>query len=262
MTTIGRRGKTAMSKYDSIPNTLRDWLATATRGLASWDKDRIEREIRAHYEDAVVEGLEEGLAKADAHFKALDSLGDPKQAHKRNIRTNSLMFTEIELKELITRYGNQPEFSWKNLSWKTVAGIAFSDWRLLIYQLFFLTIATILFWLYLFVDLSFYIIPTLVFTAFAMTEVWTTRILIPRRLREQRPKLAFCVWHTSQWGRIPATFIFFISIMHSGKTDLSWVLTWFGAPMILLWMITIPVTLFLHMRQFPKDLSRDDVLKG
>jgi hypothetical protein len=71
------------------------WLGLATKGISRQGKERIRDEISAHYEDALHEGLQQGLTKIEAHIAAMESLGDARKA-ARGFRRNYL--TEKETK--------------------------------------------------------------------------------------------------------------------------------------------------------------------
>lgn len=68
---------------DPPPQTLSDWLRTATRGLTDASKARIRPEIEAHYAQAVEAHREHGLSESEAQMAALVELGDAGAAGKR-----------------------------------------------------------------------------------------------------------------------------------------------------------------------------------
>jgi hypothetical protein len=54
-----------------------EWLKIATHGIAAAGKERISREIEAHYADAVGTHLERGESEDVAQAKSLEELGEP-----------------------------------------------------------------------------------------------------------------------------------------------------------------------------------------
>jgi hypothetical protein len=58
------------------------WLVLATFGLVPHARERIKREIQAHFADAVATHLSEGLSQDEAEAKALQELGDIHSAAK------------------------------------------------------------------------------------------------------------------------------------------------------------------------------------
>jgi hypothetical protein len=58
------------------------WLVLATFGLVAPAKDRIKREIEAHFADAVATHVSEGLSQDEAEPRALEELGDIHSAAK------------------------------------------------------------------------------------------------------------------------------------------------------------------------------------
>jgi hypothetical protein len=79
------------------PKNLAEWLETATEGIAPAGKERITREIGAHYTDAVAALRDKGESEEVAQARALEVLGDPTQALKR-FRKNFI--TDLEEKEI------------------------------------------------------------------------------------------------------------------------------------------------------------------
>jgi hypothetical protein len=75
------------------------WLSQATAGLAVAEKQHLEPELHAHFEDAVADGLEHGLDSQQAITKAISSLGNPSVC---NAKYRQLYFTEREYKTLFT----------------------------------------------------------------------------------------------------------------------------------------------------------------
>jgi len=67
---------------------LRNWLRTATKRLCVEAKARICQEVGAHYTEAVDVHREEGMAEADAHSRALSSLGPPRKAAREFRKTH------------------------------------------------------------------------------------------------------------------------------------------------------------------------------
>jgi hypothetical protein len=74
---------------------VRRWLEVATKGICQEDKERIEEEISAHYEDVLRDALQQGSPKNEAHLAAMESLGSPRKAG-RGFRRSCL--TEHEAK--------------------------------------------------------------------------------------------------------------------------------------------------------------------
>jgi hypothetical protein len=62
---------------------LREWLQIATAWLANPGKERIRREIQAHYAEAVAAHLTEGLSESEAKAAAVAELGSAKRAGRR-----------------------------------------------------------------------------------------------------------------------------------------------------------------------------------
>jgi hypothetical protein len=60
-----------------------EWLEIATKGIAAAGKERIEREIEAHYADAVEAHRERGESEEVAHTKSLEELGEPGKAAEK-----------------------------------------------------------------------------------------------------------------------------------------------------------------------------------
>jgi hypothetical protein len=68
--------------------TLAEWLEIATRGLAAPGKERITREIEAHYAEAVQARVDQGEIQHNAEARALAELGNPVSAAKRFERSH------------------------------------------------------------------------------------------------------------------------------------------------------------------------------
>jgi hypothetical protein len=60
-----------------------EWLEIATVGIAADGKERITREIKTHYCEAVEAHLKQGKSEQVAQTKALEELGDPWAAARR-----------------------------------------------------------------------------------------------------------------------------------------------------------------------------------
>ena len=67
---------------------LRNWLRTATKRLCVEAKERIGQEIEAHYTEAIDRYREEGVTEADAHVRALVSLGSARKAARAFRKTH------------------------------------------------------------------------------------------------------------------------------------------------------------------------------
>jgi hypothetical protein len=80
------------------PASLTEWLEIATDGLATSGRERIAREIEAHYAAAVESHLSHGEPEPDAQANALDELGAPKKA-RRSFRKRHL--TVLEEKRIL-----------------------------------------------------------------------------------------------------------------------------------------------------------------
>jgi hypothetical protein len=63
------------------------WIRTATHGLCAIAKERIAREVQAHYEAALDDYVAKGETPWQAHRRALDGLGDPEAACRGFERT-------------------------------------------------------------------------------------------------------------------------------------------------------------------------------
>ena len=85
--------------------SLSEWLAIATKGLAQAGKQRISQEIEAHYEEALKTHLDQGESKRVAEASALADLGDPKVAGKR-FRKKHLTEKEAKRLEWATNTGS------------------------------------------------------------------------------------------------------------------------------------------------------------
>jgi hypothetical protein len=80
------------------PSDLAQWLETATEGIASSGKERIRREIEAHYAEAVEAHLAKGEAEPVAQANALGELGNARTAGRRFRRRH---LTEREERRLL-----------------------------------------------------------------------------------------------------------------------------------------------------------------
>jgi len=65
------------------PKNLAEWLGIATRGLAASGRERITREIEAHFAEAVEAHLAQGEPEPVAQARAIIALGDATEAAKR-----------------------------------------------------------------------------------------------------------------------------------------------------------------------------------
>jgi hypothetical protein len=79
------------------PASLSEWLEIATKGIAAAGKERITREIEAHFAEAVEAHIAQGEPEPVAQAKAVIALGDATVAAKRFRRNH---FTEEEVKSL------------------------------------------------------------------------------------------------------------------------------------------------------------------
>ena len=84
------------------PASLTEWLEIATDGLAVPGRERVRREIGAHFTQAVKAHLAEGQSEPVAQINALEELGDANTA-QRNFRKRHL--TKDEEKQLINLRG-------------------------------------------------------------------------------------------------------------------------------------------------------------
>jgi hypothetical protein len=91
-----------MKNFDNKLASLAEWLEIATDGIAAAGKERITREIEAHFAEAVKAHLAQGESGPVAQINALDELGDAKTA-QRNFRKRHL--TREEEKRLVTLMG-------------------------------------------------------------------------------------------------------------------------------------------------------------
>ena len=64
-----------MNAKRDIPSDLEQWLEMATEGIAAAGKERIGREIGAHYAEAVAAHEGKGMTEEQAREKALEELG-------------------------------------------------------------------------------------------------------------------------------------------------------------------------------------------
>jgi hypothetical protein len=72
-----------MISKSAEPKSLENWLETATEGITTAGKERIAREIEAHYADAVTALREKGESEESTQAKALAELGKPRLAGRR-----------------------------------------------------------------------------------------------------------------------------------------------------------------------------------
>ena len=89
------------SSNDKVASLV-EWLEIATDGLAIPGRERVRREIGAHFVQAVKTHLAEGESEPVAQINALEELGDAKTA-QRNFRKRHL--TKDEEKQLPTLRG-------------------------------------------------------------------------------------------------------------------------------------------------------------
>jgi hypothetical protein len=75
------------------------WVVLATDGLVAPARERIKREIEAHYADAVAAHVAAGLPPAEAAARALDELGDIKVAARGFRRRYLTEQEEADLRE-------------------------------------------------------------------------------------------------------------------------------------------------------------------
>jgi len=66
----------------SAKEDLYDWIATASSGLCEEAENRVEREIKDHYADAMYEHIDAGKSLLEAHRTAIEALGDPRHARR------------------------------------------------------------------------------------------------------------------------------------------------------------------------------------
>src|SRR6185312_7693119 len=83
--------QTDQSKIGSLSK----WIEVATAKLAAPGRERIAREIEAHFAEAVEARVAQGEPKQSAEARALTDLGDPAVAAKRFRRSH---FTILEAK--------------------------------------------------------------------------------------------------------------------------------------------------------------------
>jgi hypothetical protein len=79
------------------PATLPEWLEIATRGLAATGKERITREIEAHYDEAVQARVAQGEPVQAAEAGIIADLGEPDKAARKFRRSH---LTEKEVTHL------------------------------------------------------------------------------------------------------------------------------------------------------------------
>jgi hypothetical protein len=91
-----------MKSSDYKAASLAEWLEIATDGIAAAGRERVCREIGAHFAQAVKAHLAEGESEPVAEINALEELGDAKAA-QRNFRKRHL--TKEEEKQLATLRG-------------------------------------------------------------------------------------------------------------------------------------------------------------
>jgi len=82
---------------------LREWLQIATAWLANPGKERIRREILAHYAEAVAAHVAEGLSESEAKVAAVAELGSAKRAGRR-FRRQYLTTYEATLLDMEMRW--------------------------------------------------------------------------------------------------------------------------------------------------------------
>ena len=79
-----------------------EWIDCATRGLCEDARERIRKEIEAHYEEAVSEYRENGGTLKESHKAAIRSLGSPERA-RRVYRKTYLTAHEWQCIDCLTR---------------------------------------------------------------------------------------------------------------------------------------------------------------
>lgn len=74
------------------------WLDIATAGLCDDAKERVTKEITAHYTDAMEHAKERGLTGLDAEESVIAALGDPKKARRefKRVYLTGIQFRAIE----------------------------------------------------------------------------------------------------------------------------------------------------------------------
>ncbi|MBI5092055.1 MAG: hypothetical protein HZB26_06370 [Candidatus Hydrogenedentes bacterium] len=83
------------------------WLDEATRDLCDEARARVERELLAHYEDAVRSAIASGATEADAHAEVLARLGDADAARKGYNDAHLTRDEESALKDRLAISGRQ-----------------------------------------------------------------------------------------------------------------------------------------------------------
>lgn len=83
------------------------WLGVAAKKLAPYAKERIHREVEAHYRDAIEEEIVNGRSSARAHIEALRRLGDPKSVGRFFRRT---YLTQKEERRLLLDFNYTREY--------------------------------------------------------------------------------------------------------------------------------------------------------
>ncbi|PCJ52165.1 MAG: hypothetical protein COA73_16470 [Candidatus Hydrogenedentota bacterium] len=226
-----------MAIYTTI--ALRNWLATATRGIASWDKERIEREIHAHYEDAVADGLAQGLHQEEAEHAALESLGSAKKARRKNRKTCSSASTEKIMDRMMEHHPRKGKFVPGMVHWITA---------------FFFTPLCIGSIIAMFAEQNPFALASTTIVIPIVLMWYLLFIAIPDFVNQGSLKKAYIAFR-----------LFFLTMMTGGmlpnlfKFDLTWnIYAWIS----LLGLFGYCYEFQKELHKIPKHLSRDDVLKG
>ncbi len=92
------------------------WVEAAAGNLAPQAKERIGKEIKAHYDEALEEEHDSGLGSVSVHLKALERLGDPLAAAKIFRKTYLTAWEGYQLSilldpsKVVSRSHNMPAF--------------------------------------------------------------------------------------------------------------------------------------------------------
>jgi hypothetical protein len=95
---------------------LAGWLEIATNQLAQPAKERIGRQIEAHFIDSVEAHMKEGKSEEAARAEALAELGDAQKAGKA-FRWRHLTEREIKWLRFLAREATNPIWSFDSLVW-------------------------------------------------------------------------------------------------------------------------------------------------
>ncbi|HPO16711.1 MAG TPA: hypothetical protein PLI09_24960 [Candidatus Hydrogenedentes bacterium] len=91
--------------WDRENDVVTVWIRRATRGLCDEARERVEKEIRGHYADALQEVLDRGEAQSEAERSALVALGSSRKARRGFLKTNLTKRQSWLLNEVITWKG-------------------------------------------------------------------------------------------------------------------------------------------------------------